>query len=219
MNGKPEWPPSAKAYRSSPPEGTVGIALPIRDGLSFFKLCYHSLLAFTDYRFMLTVIDNMSGFQTRQYLESIRRNHTINVLQYQKPHNLAAEWNLGLRFMFSYATVHYGVVLTPTVVFEPLWLSSMIRAIQENLLYGEAVPLSDGGADDVLLIRREAFELLGGFNEQSESPVGDFHDRLIGLGRSQVTGITFVHKFRINSFDPKREEPQTPALETQEATR
>lgn len=216
-----EWPPSTKPFRASPPEGAVGIALPIKDDLRFFKLCYHSLLAFTDYRHMLTIVDNMSGFQTRQYLESIRRNHNINVLQFQKEHNLAAEWNLALRFMFSFASVKYGVVLTPTVVFEPFWLSATVRAAETNEV-GIAVPCTDGEASDFLFFSREVYEELGGFKEESSAPALDFMARWIALPDRKLGGSTlsnaFVHKFKNHGFDPKREEPATAvAKETTEA--
>lgn len=206
-----EWPPSAKPYRASPPEGAVAIALPIRDDLRFFKLCYHSLLAFTDYRFMLTVVDNMSDIKTRQYLESIRKNHNINVLSYQKDHNLAAEWNLGLRFMFAFANVKYGAVLTPTVVFEPFWLSSIVRAIDANKVAGVFTPSEEDS--ELTVFTRETYEKLEGFKEDVEDPARDFHRRLMKVGGATTFSPIFLHKFKVNGFDPRREERQ----ETQEA--
>lgn len=119
MKPLPPWPPSTKPVLTSPPDGTVGIVLPIRDNLKFFRLAFHSILDFSDYRYMLTIVDNMSGYETRAYLEGVRRNHRVNILQYQQDHAQGAEWNLGLRFMFAFAAVQYGVVLTPDVVVEP----------------------------------------------------------------------------------------------------
>jgi len=207
-----DWPPYAKPYRASPPEGSAAIALPIRDDLRFFKLCYHSLLAFTDYRFMLTVVDNMSDIKTRQYLESIRKNHNINVLSYQKEHNLAAEWNLGLRFMFAFANVKYGAVLTPTVVFEPFWLSATIRAIDANKVTSVFTPSEE--EPELVVFTREIYEKLGGFREDVEDPARDFHARIMKDGGATTFSPTFLHKFKVNGFDPRREERQ----ETQEAT-
>lgn len=211
-----EWPPSTKPFRASPPDGAVGIALPIRDDLRFFKLCYHSLLAFTDYRHMLTIVDNMSGWQTRQYLESIRRNHNINVLQFQKEHNLAAEWNLALRYMFAFASVKYGAVLTPTVVFEPFWLSATVRAIDSNKVAAVFTPSEE--EPELVVFTRESYEKIGGFNENVENPMRDFHSQLMKTGGSTTFSPILLHKFKVNGFDPRREEPSpAPAQETQEA--
>lgn len=217
-----DWPPSTRPFRASPPDGSVGIALPIRNDLRFFKLCYHSLLAFTDYRHMLTVVDNESTIKTWQYLESIRRNHNINVLQFQKPHNLAAEWNLALRYMFAFSTVKYGVVLKPIIVFEPYWLSSTVRAVESSGV-GIALPCTaEEETTDFMFFRREVFEALGGFNEDAAEPAKDFFARWIALVDRKAGGSTispaFVHSFRNHGFDPKREEPATAvAQETTEA--
>jgi len=213
-----EWPPSTKPFRASPPEGAVAIALPIRDNLRFFKLCYHSILGFTDYRHMLTIVDNMSGWETRQYLESIRRNHNINVLQFQKEHNLAAEWNLAIRFMFAFASVKYGVVMKPTVVFEPFWLSGMVKSIALERV-AAAVPTTNGEPADVLLFNRQAYEELDGFREDIPNPLQDFTERVTRRQDGVVVqSHTLVHQFQINGFDPKREEPIAAApQETTEA--
>ncbi len=191
------WPPSVKPCLTNPPEGTVGIVLPIRDNLKFFKLAFHSILDFTDHRFMLTLVDNMSGFSTRQYLESIRRNHAVNVLQYQQPHAQGAEWNLALRFMFAFAAVQYGVVLTPDVVMEPYWLSRMIKNMTDGD-YGTPDSNDDGGGF-CMAFKRSAYERLGGFNETllDRGPVmADFIDRAAKGGfRSFYAHHIYVHHF------------------------
>lgn len=191
-----EWPHGARPYRSNPPDGAVGIVLPIRNDMQFFKLCYHSLLAFTDYRFMLTIVDNESTIKTWQYLESIRRNHNINVLQYQKEHNLSGEWNLGLRFMTSFVTVRYAVCLTPTFVLEPYWLSTLVRRIDSD---DKAYALkTNAGVQHAVGFSRGLYDKINGFNEK-EDPVVDLALR---AGFETIESV-YAHKFQVNGFDPK----------------
>ena len=212
MNLTGEWPPSTKPFRSNPPEGTVGIVLPIRDNLKFFKLAFHSILDFSDYRFMLTVVDNMSGFPTRQYLESIRRNHPVNVLQYQNPHSQGAEWNLGLQFMFAFANVQFGVVLTPDVVVEPNWLSRLVRSV--NTLDNPAGIVSPFSNEAVpsrlspfcMAFKRLTWERLAGFDEgfhEARPCMSDFEERALKAGfRLSVNRDVYVHHFERNGYRP-----------------
>lgn len=202
MNQNSVWPPSTKPFLTNPPEGTVGIVLPVRDNLKFFKLAFHSILDFTDYRYMLTLVDNMSGFSTRQYLESIRRNHAVNVLQYQQAHAQGAEWNLGLRFMFAFANVHYGVVLTPDVVVEPYWLSRMVRAMDQDR--DILSPSSNVGPEDTITpfcvaFKRSAYERVLGFDDvfhEARPAVSDFADRARKAGLwPSCDGQVYVHHF------------------------
>lgn len=217
------WPQSTKPYRANPPDGTVGIVLPIRDNLKFFKLAFHSLLDFTDYRFMLTIVDNMSGFQVRQYLESIRRNHPVNVLQYQQNHSQGAEWNLGLRFMFSFASVQFGVALTPDVVVEPNWLSRLVRTLNaredqpivspysnETLEPRTLAPVPANGLQPFCVaFKRPAYETLGGFDEvfhDGRPCVQDFGDRAskAGLPLLSDNGV-FLYHFSRNPYHTEPE--------------
>lgn len=213
MKPNEEWPLSTRPSLTNPPEGTVGIVLPIRDNLKFFKLAFHSILDFTDHRYMLTLVDNMSGFHTRQYLESIRRNHPVNILQYQEPHAQGAEWNLGLRFMFAFANVHYGIVLTPDVVVEPNWLSRIVKAFNQGSTPDIVIPRSNAVPDDTpafcTAFKRPGFERLGGFNAllHESGPVSaDFLDRArqTGLRLFWDTQI-YVHHYVRNGVRPDPE--------------
>jgi len=208
------WPQSTKPFLTNPPEGTVGVVLPIRDNLKFFKLAFHSILDFTDYRFMLTIVDNMSAFSTRQYLESIRRNHAVNVLQYQQAHAQGAEWNLALKFMFAFANVHYGVVLTPDVVVEPNWLSRMVRTLNE---YPDAIvsPYHNHAPNGRVIgnqpqidpapfcaaFKRTLYERASGFDEQfhcSGPVMQDFGVRARKAGfRALCDNDIYVHHFEV----------------------
>lgn len=205
-----EWPPSTRPCQTNPPEGTVGIVLPIRDNLKFFKLAFHSILDFTDHRYMLTIVDNMSGFMTRQYLESIRRNHPVNVLQYQQPHSQGAEWNLGMRFMFAFANVHYGVVMTPDVIVEPNWLSRMVKAMTNGAGSDLIIPVSNEPAHIAgsfcSAFRRRAYERLSGFDElfhDNGPTMRDFEDRARKADlRPFWTQEVYVHHFNRNGVRP-----------------
>lgn len=160
MRNGNEWPQSTKPYRTNPPDGTVGLVIPMRDNLKFFKLCYHSILDFTDYRYMLTIVDNMSTFTTRQYLDSIRRNHNVNILSYQKDHNLVEEIRLAMQFMFAFDTVKYGCVVLPYTVVEPNWLSRMVHALNSTECDAlEPIFVPNGQeAKPILLFKRESFK-------------------------------------------------------------
>lgn len=213
MNAVSSWPHSTKPIRANPPAGTVGIVLPIRDNLKFFKLAFHSILDFTDHRFMLTLVDNMSDFSTRQYLESIRRNHQVNILQYQQTHAQGAEWNLGLRFMFAFANVQYGVTLTPDVVVEPSWLSRLVRAMDSGASNDIVLPQSNEKSDDVpsfcMAMKREAYEKVGGFDNgyhDARYAASDFAQRarMSALRMFWETQV-YVHHFKRSgaSLDPE----------------
>lgn len=212
-----DWPPSARPFLSNPPEGSVGIAIPMRDNLKFFKLTFHSVLDFTDHKYMLAIVNNMSGARTATYLESLQRNHSVNVLKYQKDHCLAAEANLAIRFMFSFANVKYGVLLTPDVVVEPNWLSRMVKTLTSNDKVGIVGPMTSHGptpqrigredttypatsvASFCMVFRRETFESINGFDESFAGhgyEDQDFCARAEKAGwQTLIDASVFVHRF------------------------
>ena len=182
--------------------------MPIRDDLKFFKLAFYSILSFTDYPYMLTIVDNMSGYSTRQYLETIRRNHQVNILQYQEPHSSAAEWNLGLKFMFSRSAVRYGVVLTPDIVVEPNWLSKLVNGIE--LACSIISPRTNTDESEprafCTAFQRSAYERIGGFDElfhEAGPTMVDFGDRArkAGFLSFNAPGV-YVHHFARTGNQP-----------------
>ena len=221
--GRPnDWPPSSKPFRSNPPDGSVGIAIPIRDGLKFFKLTFYSVLDFTDWKNIVTLVDNMSGFQTVNHLDSLKRNHNINVLQYQEKHNLGAEANLAFRFMFSFAAVRFGALILPGVVLEPFWASRSIRHITGKTDLGLIAPavghqrfdpipenslsITETLGPDCLIFRREVFEGINGFSERAQDDteaVGDFCRRAAQKSwKSALNSRVSIHRFNLNGSRP-----------------
>jgi GT2 family glycosyltransferase len=212
-----EWPSSTRPFLSNPPEGSIGIAIPMRDNLKFFKLTFHSILDFTDHRYVMAIVDNMSGFRTSEYLKYTPRNHNVNVLKYQKEHSLAAEANMAFRFMFAFASVKYGILVTPDVVVEPGWASRLIKTLTSDPKVGIVGPMTSHGpvpqrmgredttypAQSVssfcMAFRRETYESVNGFDEAFMGrgyEDQDFCHRAEKKGwMTVVDASVFIHRF------------------------
>ncbi len=186
---------STPPYKDNPIPNSVGIVMPMRDGLPFFKLAFHSVISFTDYPYTFTIVDNMSGFKTKKYLHALAKNHPINILRYDEEFNFSAQVNLGLRFAFRNPQVKYGLILNADLVVEPHWLSNLVEALEsrkENNV-GLAGPVSNIAnqyqtsfrdhsqaivphlSGFCLIFRREVFYKTGGFDQQYSG--GCYEDR------------------------------------------
>ncbi len=207
--------------RSGLPAGSVGIVIPVRDGLPFFKLALHSVFSFSDHPYRLTVVDHLGGLATKRYLRSVAQNHAIDVLRYDEPFNFAAEVNLGLRHVFADPAVRFGLVLNADAVVEPFWLSRLVATLQLETGAGivgpvtnVAIPEQQRNRGDALLetgrvsgfclaLSRAVWEKTGGFDESFVG--GGFEDwdlcvraRQAGF-RVLVDATVYVHHF-YNAF-------------------
>ncbi len=210
------WPHSTPPCRKDPPANTVGVVIPLRDGLKFVKLNLYSVLYFTAHPYMLTLVDNQSGLKTKKFLRSFSQNHAVDVLRYDHEFNFAAEVNLGLRHAFAKGA-RFGLILNADAVVEPDWLNVLVELLLASKEVGAVGPVSnvgmpehthprEGAAEEVarlsgfcMLIRKEAFESVGGFDESFLG--GGFEDwdfslRLREAGwRLQVDRRVHVHHF------------------------
>jgi GT2 family glycosyltransferase len=211
-----DWPHSTPPCKADPPANAVGIVIPVRDGLKFLKLNLYSVLYFTSHPYVLTVVDNLSGLKTKQFLRSFEQNHAVDVLRYDEPFNFAAEANLGLRNVFSRGA-QFGLVLNADAVVEPDWLGHLVDTMLRNKEAAAVGPISQVGnpeqmgarTDELydvrrlsgfcMMIRKSAFEQSGGFDESFLG--GGFEDwdlsqRLLGLGwKLLVDRRVFVSHF------------------------
>ncbi len=171
-------------YKEKPPQGTVGIVIPMRDNLKYFKLAFHSVLSFTDVPFVLTVVDNMSTFTTRQYLSNLQKRHKIHVLHYQEDFNYGSEVNLAMHHMFKNNAIDYGLCLNSDTVVEESWLSRLLSSFTIFPKCGIVGPVSNIAipAQQVkkasalynpeyvsgfcMIFRRKVFDQLNGFDER-----------------------------------------------------
>lgn len=154
------------------PDGTVGIVVPMRNGLRFFKLLFYSLLYFTDRPWALVVIDNMSDLPVKKALRSMsviaERNAAgeqvvssrFTVLRYDKPFNFAAECNMGLEFLFQNRRIKFGCILNSDAVVEPEWLSKLMLTFGLESLpnLGLVGPVSNQAIPEQNKLKQELFE-------------------------------------------------------------
>lgn len=242
-----EWPISTSPYRhyicvkggqtketgEKPVDGSVAIVVPVRNGLKFFKLCFHSILSFTDKPFTLSIIDHLGDLSTKKYFRAMHANHQVYLHRYDEEFNFAAEVNLGIREAFKFPQVKYGLILNADAVVEPFWLSKMLAVMESNQRIGAVGPMSNRAIGEqmdpsnigkpsptqrlsgfCMMFRREVFEQLGGFDEQF---VGggfedwDFCERAQRAGwHNVIAGDTHVHhfyrQFRHHEFDDSMKE-------------
>lgn len=236
-----EWPASINPYRSyvrvkggveetgeKLADGAVAIIVPTHNGLKFFKLCFYSVLNFTDYPYTFTVVDHLGDLSTKKLLNGLHLNHQIYIERYDDDFNFAAEVNLGLKSAFRIPQVKYGLILNADAIVEPFWLTKMMKVMISHPRMGIVGPRSnlalleqmdvERGAPPVIaqrvsgfcmLFRREVWEQLDGFDEQF---VGggfedwDFCERARRLGwHVAIDGMTHIHhfykQFRQNDYD------------------
>lgn len=237
-----EWPSSISPYRhfirfkggiketgEKPVDGTVAIVIPVRNGMKFFKLCFYSLMSFTDVPFTMTVVDHLGNLDTKKLLNALSLNYQIYIERYdEEEFNYSRQVNLGLKKAFAFPQVKYGLILNADTVVEPFWLTRMLRLLNSNPKMGIVGPVSNKALPEqmvpvmpdqiirtqrvsgfCMLFRRELWEELGGFDEDF---VGggfedwDFCERAQRKGWFiTIDGQTHVHhfykQFRLNDHD------------------
>jgi hypothetical protein len=162
---------SLSPIKHSPPANTVGVVMLMSGDLKKFKFAFHSVLSFTDYPYMLTVVESMQTLTVRTYLRSIQKNHPINVLMHNDKLDGAAQLNLGLKYLFANASVKFGCVISDGVIVEPEWLSPLVaRMMGEEAtvnrlgLIHVVAPCRANGSTDMTFFRREVFEEVGSYS-------------------------------------------------------
>lgn len=217
-----------KATGELPADGSVAVIVPVRNGLKFFKLCFHSLLSFTDKPYSLHIIDHLGDLTTKKYFRAMHANHQVYVHRYDEDFNFSAEVNLGIKHAFQMPQVKYALVLNADAVVEPFWLSKMMTVMNSNEKIGIVGPMSNRAIPEqmdaekvgmiapaqrvsgfCMLMRREVWEEMGGFDESFTG--GGFEDwdlcertRRAGW-HVVIDGTTHIHhfyrQFRHHEFD------------------
>ena len=185
---------SLPPIKDRPPSNTVGVVMSITGDLKRFKFVFHSVLSFTDYPYMLTIVEAMQPLSTRTYLRAIRRNHPINVIENNEAVSADDQINLALKYTFTHPAVRFGCVIGEGVIVEPEWLSPIVARLMSNeaadkkLVMVEVGSPCGGGGPGVTVFRRSAFEECMGYD-------GEFRNRVLhaGFGAETAPGM-IVHK-------------------------
>lgn len=211
-----EWPQSITPYKVGLPGNSVAVVMPVRDGLKFFKLAFHSLLNFTDYPYTLSIVDNQSNEWTKNYLHTTAHNHKISLCEYMEV-NRPASINLALRQMFTLSGVNFGCVISQEAIMEPNWLSRMMKTMLADMQIGVLAPSSNIGSPiqtelsvvgrvspaawvsgGCILFRKTAFNYVNGFDEALHGGYEDrdFCNRVKNKGYTiAVDGNVHIHSF------------------------
>jgi hypothetical protein len=125
--------------------------------------------------------------------------------------------------MFAFSDVEYGVVMTPSIVVEPNWLSTLVKTMNSGDVsvvepYSNACLNHERGihpepVDTVkpfcTAFKRPVWEHLAGFNEglsESGPVMQDFGDRALKAGfRLFCDPSIYVHHFFRNGYRPSPE--------------
>lgn len=127
--------PLAGGYRiryalPSQPE-LVSIIIPTRDGLRLLQRCLESILGRTTYpHYEIIVVDNQSSDpETLAYLETLPKNHGIQILRFPHPFNYSAINNFAVQQA-------RGTVLcllnNDTEIITPEWLEEMVGLLSQK---------------------------------------------------------------------------------------
>ena len=186
---------SLSPIKHSPPANSVGISMLMSGDLKCFKFVFHSVLSFTDYPYMLTVVESMQALTVRTYLRSIQKNHPINILMHNDKVESDEQYNLGLKYMFANESVKFGCVIGDGVIVEPEWLSSLVARLMskeatENkiVLIHVLAPCRSNGTPDMCVFTRESFEAVGGYTKNFSSHVAE-----AGF-KTELAPCVIVHK-------------------------
>lgn len=194
------------------PADSTAIVIPVRDGLPFFKLAFHSILSFTDRPARIFIVDCGSQDVARKFFQACKVNHGATVVQYHGDFNLAAAYNLGFRVAFKDPAFAFGVALHADVVAGPGWLERLVAGILHGPSVAWAIQTKRGGIPSptpCLAFRRSLYERLGGFDEGYKGTlhvIPDFQSRAVDAGfQGWQDGHELFHYGRTFFNGPDRE--------------
>ncbi len=122
-------PTSFRVKRKIKNNQEIGIIIPFKDKVNLLKQCVSSVLAKTDYaNYKIFLINNNSVEDaTKKYLQEIRKQENIKILNYDKPFNFSALNNWAVRQISSPLIL---LLNNDTEVINGGWLSAMAEQIE-----------------------------------------------------------------------------------------
>lgn len=109
----------------------VSVIIPFKDKVALLRQCVFSVLEKTIYQdYEILLVDNQSREkETRLFLEELKNNEKIKILNYNKPFNFSAINN----FAVSNCESEYVLFLNnDTEIISPDWLDNMLNCFSDN---------------------------------------------------------------------------------------
>jgi len=98
----------------------VSIVILVKDALDYFKVCIESIIRFTD-NYELIIVDNNSGIETKQYLETLDFN--FKLITNKKNRGVSYGWNQGIKI----AESDYICILNSDTIVSENWLGKLLK--------------------------------------------------------------------------------------------
>ncbi len=188
-----------------------GIAIiTCRNGLTYTKACLKSLLEQDNQPLLILAVDNASTDGTATWLKAQQHgNPHMMRITFPSVVSVAAMWNHALHAAWYLGLDEALIVNNDTELLPETHrklsegdkafgiVTGIGRTLKGDLVYGEPPPLRDNPDFSCFLIRRFAWEAVGGFDEQYLRAYGEdceMHVRLHRAGiRAVCTGLPFLH--------------------------
>ncbi|MEI6266700.1 MAG: glycosyltransferase [bacterium] len=124
-------PGSYRVKREIVPRAKVSIIIPFRDQVDFLKVCVDSIISRTNYdNYEILLVNNDSSEEkTKKYLQNIKTNEKIKLLDYTKPFNFSAINNFAAKVAKG---EHLLFLNNDTEVISAEWLSAMLEQSQRR---------------------------------------------------------------------------------------
>lgn len=134
----------AGGEEQEPDAPSVDVIVCVHDALAEVRECLWSLLAKTERRLRLIVVDDGSGDSTASFLRAFADRHPAVTLirRTEPPHGYTLAANCGLEA----ATGDYVVLLNSDTVLTPGWLSAIVAAGEAHPGVGVLGPLSNAAS-------------------------------------------------------------------------
>jgi len=125
---------------AQPHQSKVDIIICVHNALADIQHCLESVLKCTSLPFTLTLVDDGSDEDTRQYLVDFAKEHQCELLRNDQALGYTLAANQGLR----QSSAEFVILLNSDTIVTPSWVDRMIACAQSDAKIGLVGPLSNG---------------------------------------------------------------------------
>lgn len=154
--------------------------------------CIESIVRYTKYPYRLIIVDNASGDETKQYLESLRSRKDVEIILIRNEENIgySKAANQGIRA----SDAEYVCILNNDIIVMDNWLAEMAGIAEKEPAIGIVNPLSNYGARRPFGKSWEAIAI-----ERYERGKGDYIETAAAIGFCFLIKREVINKIGIFS--------------------